>query len=282
MRVLLLFVDGLGLGSDDPAINPIHSGVCPNLERFLREHAVPVDAGLGVPGVPQSATGQTALLTGVNAAQAVGRHVEGFPGAKLKVIIREHNIFRQFAQRGLTSTFANAYFVDSTATVEEHRIQSVTTVATLSAFGKVRDKQSLLNNDAVYQDLTRESLRERGYDGPLVTPAQCAEHLAAIAARYDLTLFEYFQTDRVGHKSDAAKVRHVLAVFDEFLGGVLRLTAGRLDLILTSDHGNIEDMTQAGHTLNPVPFAVVGPAAQRLQSQVRSLTDVTPALLSLR
>jgi len=43
----------------------------------------------------------------------------------------------------------------------------------------------------------------------------------------------------------------------------------------------IEDARGRGHTLNPVPLAAVGPAAERLQRQVHSLTDVTPALLSL-
>jgi hypothetical protein len=282
LRVILLFVDGLGLGPPDPAVNPVLSGACPHLEQLLREQAVPIDPCMGVPGFPQSATGQTALLTGVNAAQAMGRHVEGFPGGELRNIIRERSLFAQMRQRGLTSTFANAYFVCDSSEVREAALQSVTTVAALSAFGRVRDRSDLERNEAVYQDLTREGLRPRGYRGPLITPAQAAEHLAAIARHYPLTLFEYFQTDRAGHGRDWLRAQQVLGQFDAFLATLLdrQAEAGYL-LVLTSDHGNIEDLAAKGHTLNPIPFAALGPGAEGLKSRVRAITDVTPALLSL-
>lgn len=280
-RTVLIFVDGLGLGVADPAINPVHSGACPNLERLLNGHAVPIDASLGLPGLPQSATGTTAILTGVNAAQIAGRHVEGFPGRQLKELIREESIYRKLAKKGLTSTFANAYFVDEVSEVEKGRHQSVTTVAALSAFGRVRDKAMLERNEAVYQDLTRESLRARGYTGPLVSPSDSARHLVGIALQNHLTLFEYFQTDRAGHSGDPALVRKVLTLLDEFLGALLPLLAQEGVLfVLVSDHGNIEDMRVHSHTSNPVPFVVVGSDAQALRDRVKSLVDVTPALVA--
>ena len=58
-RVLMVFVDGLGLGVDDPVINPVSDAVCPNLCRLLSRYARPIDAGLGVPGLPQSASVST-------------------------------------------------------------------------------------------------------------------------------------------------------------------------------------------------------------------------------
>ena len=137
-RVLLLFVDGLGLGGSDPAVNPVVGGACPALARLLAEEAVPVDACLGVPGLPQSATGQAALLTGVNAPRAMGRHVEGFPGPALQEIVREHNLLRAAAAAGLRVTLANAYFMDS-VTMAAIRRPSVTTVAALSAGVPLRE-----------------------------------------------------------------------------------------------------------------------------------------------
>jgi len=166
-RTLFILVDGLGLGSNDPAVNPIVSGVCPNLLQLIQQHAIPIDAGMGVEGIPQSATGQTALLTGVNAARHMGRHVAGFPGPSLQKIIRENNIYDKLAANGFSSTFANAYYVTDVREVETRKIQSVTTVSALKAFGCVRDKAMMEQGKAVYQDLTRESLRSRGYDGPL-------------------------------------------------------------------------------------------------------------------
>jgi 2,3-bisphosphoglycerate-independent phosphoglycerate mutase len=281
-RTLFILVDGLGLGSPDPGVNPLYSGVCPGLLGLLENHAVPLDAGMGMPGIPQSATGQTALFTGVNAAQAMGRHVEGFPGPGLRDIIRQHNIYDKLIGLGFRSTFANAYYVDDMEEVHSRRRQSVTTVAALKAFGVVRDRAEMMKGQAVYQDLTRASLRERGYEGDLITPAESAHHLLGIAAGYDFTMFEYFQTDRMGHKGTRDEVEAVLALFDQFLAEVSRFAEeeGNL-LVLTSDHGNIEVSSTPLHTTNPVPLVAVGNGAERLKREAKSILDVAPLVLRL-
>jgi hypothetical protein len=248
---------------------------------LLAEHALPVDARLGVAGAPQSATGQTTLLTGVNAARIAGRHVEGFPGKELKQIIVEHNIFARMKAANLSATFANGYFVSGMSEVHNARFQSVTTVAALSAFGSVRDRHDIENNRAVYHDLTRESLLSRGYSGPVITPREAAQHLLAIAGSHDLTLFEYFQSDRAGHRADMAAACSVLALLDRFLETLLQQAPPRdMLLVVTSDHGNVEDLSTPLHTHNPVPFVAVGRGATKLQDGLDSLTDVTPALLA--
>jgi 2,3-bisphosphoglycerate-independent phosphoglycerate mutase len=281
-RTILVFVDGLGLGDADSSINPIHSGVCPVLERLLKDDSVPIDARLGVPGLPQSATGQATLLTGCNAAEVMGRHVEGLPGPKLKTVVREKNVFSRLIERGYTCTFANAYFTDDMNEVRSRRHQSVTTVASLQAFGAVRDTAAMLGNRAVYQDLTRQFLRSRGYTGPDVTPRESAAHLLAIAGEHDFTLFEYFQTDLMAHKGTADDVRRVLSQLNEFLEGLLAWPKepGHL-LLLTSDHGNIEDSRTKVHTENPVPLMAMGEGSDRLKAKIESLVDFVPALLEL-
>jgi hypothetical protein len=281
-RTLFILVDGLGLGPRDPLLNPIYGGSCPCLQHLLDNHAVPIDAGMGVAGTPQSATGQTALLTGVNAAREMGRHVEGFPGPSLRDIIRARNIYDQLTALGFTATFANAYFTTDMDEVRTRRIQSVTTVSALKAFDRVRDTAAMLEHRAVYQDLTRESLRERGFTGPLVTPAESARDLLAIAAEHDFTLFEYFQTDRMGHKGTREEVNRVLALFDAFLAVALHFAEqpGHL-FLMTSDHGNIEESGSSSHTSNPVPLVALGQGAEFLKAHVRSVTDVTPALMEL-
>ena len=277
---LLVFIDGLGIGPSDETINPIYGGGCPHLFALLDRHAQAIDACLGVPGLPQSATGQTALLTGVNAAQAIGRHVEGFPGAALRKIIVEQNIFCHLRRHGLRSTFANGYYVADLEDVRRARRQSVTTVATLGALGTVRTQMDIENDRAVYQDLTRQSLREKGYAGPLVTPEQAAAHLVDITMAHDLTLFEYFRTDRAGHRGDPSATRDVLSLLDAFLGALTLGAAKRGYLmILTSDHGNVEDCRTRLHTLNAVPFVAFGEGADELQGRVASLTDITPLIV---
>jgi hypothetical protein len=282
LHTLLLFVDGLGMGSDDPQVNPVIGGACPCLQRLLTETAKPIDAQLGVTGIPQSATGQTALLTGINAAQVMGRHVEAFPGPALRTVIEAHNIFRQLAALGLQCTFANAYYVDDIAEVARRHRLSVTTVAAWQAFRAVRDAAHLRRDQAVYQDLTRETLRSRGYEGPLIAPREAARHLLDIAAANDFTLFEYFLTDRIGHRGEPEAARRILAQFDEFLCAIEPwFHRPRRLLLLTSDHGNLEDLRTHMHTANPVPFVAVGAHAAWLRRRIASLVDVTPAIVAL-
>ena len=272
--ILFVFVDGLGLGSDHPAENPLADRKrFPTLSRMLSQ-SLPLDATLGVPGLPQSATGQAALLTGLNVSELMGRHIEGFPPPRLKVLVQEHNIFSKLLATGKTCTFANEYFLDDVAHIPSKR-ESVTTVATLSAFGEVRGKSKLEKNRAVYHDLTREALRPRGYSGPLISPEEAAIHLIDIAADYDFTLFEFFQTDHAGHSGDEQRVFQTLEKLDRFFAA-LRSFSGLL--IMTSDHGNIEDMTTRTHTLNPVPFYASDPS---LFQQMERIDQLTPQILRL-
>lgn len=281
-QTLFLFVDGLGLGVHEPTINPVYSGRYPVLERLLKVDAVPIDPQLDTPGRPQSATGQATILTGVNAARVCGRHVEGYPGPALKEIIRAHNIFRTLQSRGYRSTFANAYHLNDVAEVHALRRQSVTTVAALQAFNAVRMMDDLRAGRAVYQDVTRDIIRQRGVDVPAVTPEEAAAHLISIAGDHDFTFFEYFQTDLMAHKGTPDDVDRVLSTINRFVAALLPYAdeAGHL-FIMTSDHGNIEDGTQRQHTQNPVPFIAKGQGAAALRDRIKRLEDITPALLDL-
>ncbi len=277
LKVLFIFVDGLGIGSDDPVSNPLCSPQYPYLGRLL-SNAVPLDACLGIEGLPQSATGQASLLTGVNAAQAVGRHIEGFPPPTLKKLIEHENLFLKLRKTGKQPTFANSYW-----TTDPHRIpprrQSVTTVMTLSALGHVRGKNDLLNGKAVTHDITRWTMHQRGYDGPLVTPEEAAGHLLDVAEENDFTLFEYFLTDRAGHSGKPELAAQCLSNLERFLSrlAVFSEQPNHL-LMLSSDHGNIEDRTTFSHTKNPVPLVALGHEATAFGS-LRSITEVTPAIL---
>lgn len=281
-KTIFVFVDGLGMGERDARVNPVYSGGCPFLCEMLEQHSVPIDACLGVSGVPQSATGQTALLTGINAPERIGRHVEGFPTVALRELIREDNIFLRLKQRGYACSFANAFWLDSLEGVRRPMKYSVTTVATLSGVGWVRTKDRLAVNEAVYHDLTREALRARGYTGALIAPEEAAKHLMKIARQEDFTLFEFFQTDIQGHRGGAEDVDLVLRKLDAFLSALWSWTKEhRSLLVLTSDHGNIEDRRQRSHSRNSVPFVAAGWASDPLKRSVKRLTDVVPALLEL-
>jgi bisphosphoglycerate-independent phosphoglycerate mutase (AlkP superfamily) len=276
-HLVLVFVDGLGWGSDDPTRNPCAHASGKFLRELYKRSGKRTDACLGVPGLPQSATGQTTLLTGINAAQAINGHLEGFPNEALRTIIRENNVFSHLLARGLTVTFANAY---QRQRYEDVPHKSVTTVATFSALGTVRGLDDLRRGQAVYQDLTNHYLIEQGHAVPLVSPEQAGENLADLVRQHHFTLFEYFQTDRAGHTMDMQRAQKVLAELQRFLGALLTAIDRRDTLfVLTSDHGNIEDLAIKTHTRNPVPTVAEGLDAAEFLAGVESITDITPAIV---
>ncbi|MCF7817987.1 MAG: hypothetical protein K9M54_08905 [Kiritimatiellales bacterium] len=277
LKVIFVFVDGLGIGADDPAVNPLLDPRFPNLGRMLK-HAIPLDACLGVDGTPQSATGQATLLTGINAPKLMGRHIEGFPPPALKHMIQRENLFAKLRQLGKRCTFANSYWMDDPHLIPPRR-QSVTTVMTLAALGGVRHKAELLSGQAVNHDITRWTMHTRGYDGELVTPEAAADHLLGIAEEHDFTLFEYFLTDRAGHSGNPDLVLQCLETLERFLPrvGTFAENPDRL-FLLCSDHGNIEDGTTRAHTKNPVPLVALGDRTEHFQS-VENLTGIVPAIL---
>ncbi len=277
LKIIFVFVDGLGIGSSDPATNLLCGDRFPNLGKMLAS-ATPLDARLGVDGLPQSATGQATLFTGVNAARELGRHVEGFPPARLKETIRRENIFTKLRKLGKSCTFANAYWIDDPHRIPPRR-QSVTTVMSLSALGKVRGKKELMAGKAVNHDITRHTMHTRGYDGELIVPETAADHLIGIAEKHDLTLFEYFLTDRAGHARNRDLVFQTLDTLERFLPRVGTFAEQPNHLfLLGSDHGNIEDLSTFSHTCNPVPLVALGTFAEKFQA-LETLADVVPAIL---
>ncbi len=281
MKILFLFIDGVGL-RPPAADNPVNPEVCPTLCRLLREHAKPIDACLGVEGPPQSATGQATMFTGLNCSAAMGKHCEGFPGPALRQLIDENNLFLQLRQRQKRVSFADAYLVGSAEELAMRRFKSVTTVMALTTPEVITTVDDLMDDNAVMQDLTRETIQDRYPDIPVIPPQRAAEHLFALASKHDFTLYEFFQTDVSGHSMDYARACAVLRTYDRFLTALVALTdAAGITLVITSDHGNIEDMSERGHTRNPIPFIAFGPKEAQLRVKVESLVDVTPAILAV-
>ncbi len=290
--LLIVFVDGVGLRAAE-AGNPFSDRPLPSIAALAGGPLVAgcareepgrcvneVDATLGVDGLPQSGTGQTALFTGINAAQVVGRHVPAFPGPRLKAIIESHGLLATAARAGRRVAFANAftpaYLRDLTAGT---RRASVTVHAATCAGVVLRSEPELLRNDAVTWDFERDFYRRAvGEHVPAIEAAQAGAHLAALAARHDLTLYETFITDLVGHGRIPLTAGDAIERLDRFLGGVLAAREPGLTLVLCSDHGNIEEPEHARHTRNPVPLIALGPRAVSFAGS-RSIVDLTPAVL---
>ncbi len=210
---------------------------------------------MGVDGIPQSATAQTALFTGINAARKIGRHIQGFPGQALREIIASDSIFKKLLEKGLQVAFANAYVKYRLDDLSNMNLRSVTTVMVQSTLGWVRDIEYLIKGAAVYHDLTHETL-DNIPELDRITPEKAAENLAGIAEKYDFTLFEYFLTDRAGHSTEIEFIGKTLTEFSTFFCRLIHATSENTVLILTGDHGNCEDISSKKHTRNPVPLFV--------------------------
>ena len=287
--VLLFFIDGLGIGTRGPH-NPLD-----NLPEgtplavfqheapptFLDGIVVPTDPRLGIEGRPQSASGQTTILTGINAPAAVGYHKQGFPNKALLEIIGEHSIFRQLKQAHVEPiTFANAYtkrFFD-----ERPRWVSATTAAVEAAGLHFRTVEDVKSGRAVFMDYTNRILIERGEDVSLRSEHEAATVLARIVSENRFTLYEYFITDKVGHAQDMPLAKSVLTSLALFIRELLtRLDLNRTTVILTSDHGNIEDLSLRNHTLHDVPTIVWGNQRAAIAARIKTLADITPAIVAL-
>jgi 2,3-bisphosphoglycerate-independent phosphoglycerate mutase len=287
MSIILFFIDGLGIG-ERGAQNPLDGlSEAEPLAVFRDEEPrviydgalVRTDARLGVEGRPQSASGQTTILTGINAPARLGYHKQGFPNEAMREIIREHSIFLQLKRAGIEPVvFANAYTQNFFET--RPRWVSATTAAVEAAAMSFRNLEDLRAGRAIFQDYTNQMLIERGEKLKPRSPEEAGEILADIAREHRFTLYEYFITDKIGHAQDFDKAREVLTNLARFIRTLLsRLDLSKTTVLLTSDHGNIEDLSARNHTLNQVPTLIWGEQRDGIAARIRSLADITPAIV---
>lgn len=291
MRTVLLFIDGYGWGGSDPTRNPQHAygGDLLRLPDLPATGLVdlsrsgcarPIDAVLGIAGLPQSATGQTTLLSGVNAQAALGKHLTGFPNDALRAILLEHSVLRQLTRLGRRACFLNAFRPRFFEFPRERQLQfSATTVANLAADLPFFGLDDIAAGRSIYQEFTNTELRAMGFDLDPLTPADAGRVLGRAAADYDFVLYEYFQTDKAGHSGESERVCAELVKLEDFLGVVLDTMPPDTLLLLTSDHGNLEDLGTRRHTTNPVPLMAWGPGAEAFVASLERLDQVTPAIV---
>ena len=303
MRVLIVFVDGVGLGSSDPALNPLAAADLPVLRRLLEGRApvaeaapfhgvsaslVAVDATLGVDGTPQSGTGHAALLTGEDAVRMFGRHQGPWVPTALRPMVAERSVLARAKTAGLAVAFANAYpeeLVERAAEegVSGRRLGPLRAGPPLAALGAgvlTRHTAALERGDAVASEITNDGwIRHLGRTSlPRIESEAAGRNLARIAAAHDLTLFAHYTTDTVGHRGTFAEAVASMEKLDRFLGGVLEGGAGDLLTLVVSDHGNLEDPT-VQHTRNPALGVVVGAGHRGVAERMVDLTRVVPLVL---
>jgi 2,3-bisphosphoglycerate-independent phosphoglycerate mutase len=296
-RILFVFLDGIGIGDADPEVNAFLGADLPHLrsllggrlpvqatfgsERVLEAKEcvlLSVDARLGVPGRPQSGTGQTALLTGRNAPALFGRHFGSWVPTPLRPMLAEQNVLSRAHRGGASVAFVNAH----PPQLPLSRRPSAPALAAHAAGLAARGAAELAAGQALASSITNERWRTVLPEAhiPKVTASIAGERLAGMARTSRLTMFAHYDTDFAGHRRSLAQAVRALERVDAFLGGVRRALPADSLLLIASDHGNLED-ARTGHTLNPVPVIAVGPGRDVFAERVHAIIDVAPALLEL-
>lgn len=290
--VHLFFMDGVGMGGDDPEINPFVTAVMPTLTTLLgegwylpngrliteRASLIPTDANLGMPRKPQSATGQAAILTGRNVPQIIGEHYGPKPNQAVRDVLAEGTLFSEVVANGgqaaLISPYPQGYYE---AINRGKRRYSSVPQAAVNAGLSLMTAADLRHGRAVSPGFTGQGWHDfLGYtDIPLLTLEEAGRQIANIAQDYTFSFFEHWPSDRAGHRGSLAEAVKHLELIDGALGGLLEAWDDETGLlIITSDHGNIEEKNQRNHTRNPVPTILVGSGSQTLAEQINDLTDI--------
>jgi hypothetical protein len=290
--VLVVFLDGVGIGPPDPSVNPFLTARLPTLSGALggrlptldepridsrSGRAFPLDACLGVPGTPQSGTGQVALLTGRNAPKLFGRHFGPWPPVRLRPLLGEKNFLSRARGEGATVRFANAYPDGYPGARSSRRVAAVP-LSALAAGVLDRNQASLAAGEAVASEIVNDGwIRHFSANIPRVSAEDAGVNLARVSRGSDLTLFAHYDTDAAGHSGEMSQAVQALERVDAFLAGVLSETDRDTLVLVASDHGNIEDV-RGGHTRNPALGLAFGAAAAPLAVPKR-LTDLARLVL---
>lgn len=300
MHILFIFLDGVGLGADDPERNPFARAHLPTLSHLLngerplastprtespRALFIPTDACLGVAGPPQSATGQAAILTGLNVPSLIGGHWGPKPNAAVAEIIERESLFLRLKERGLEAALLSGYPPRYFEAIDSgKRNYSAVPLAVTAAGLPLFTIDDVRAGRAFGTDFTNLGWHRelKITDVPVYTPREAGHRLAEVARRYHFAFFEHWLTDYFGHRGTLADACRLLETFDAVLGGLLEAWDDRAGLIvITSDHGNLEDLGHRHHTRNAVPTFVIGEARQTFANGHRDLTHFAPSILRL-
>ncbi len=290
LHIIYLFIDGIGFAPYDTETNPF--------SRYAKSYLAPlggkepakslpadffmkkIDPHQGVAGLPQSASGQCSLWTGVNGSLVTGYHKSGFPGYTLKKIIKKHSIIKKLNEANYKATLLNAYsprYIEHLK--KKPRLWSASSCVQHASGQDFHTHEDIPSGQAIYMDYTHEimhrlfeHLRE---EFPVISPAQVAQNIITRARNYDLVLHEFFLTDKAGHSANwelaAWCVKTIEAVLTQLID---KINPQKELLLVTSDHGNFECMDIKTHSHNAVPLFAYGAYAEEAIDEINELTDI--------
>ncbi|MDD8018415.1 MAG: hypothetical protein PHP42_08580 [Bacteroidota bacterium] len=298
MSFYFIFWDGVGYGKKNPKVNPFFAAKLPTFQNFFQGNLPslsfkkfssdvvslsPVNTTLGVAGLPQSGTGQTAIMTGVNASKFIGKHFGPHPYSTLVPLIKEKNLFTRVQQLNKSFFFANGYPKRYFDYIFGPRGKVPTIALSYLSTGKeLNTHLHIKEGRAISADISGTRWKELGHpEIDAMNPIDAGKSFYTLGKNTDLIFFEYFVPDFAGHKRDMPMAVETLERMDGFLQGILQNFDYQNDVVLMiSDHGNVEDLSVKTHTRNPVPLIVIGKDHRYFSSHIKRLTDVTPTVIS--
>lgn len=294
MSLLFIFIDGIGVG-ENHSLNPLADKNLKSFSFFTGKNGFhreceevigdtklfkTIDANLGVRGLPQSGTGQVTLFSGINASEMIGKHFGPYPYSSTKPLLVKNSLFKKVIELGKEPHFLNAYPDIFFKKSETRDRWTSTTLMVRSAGIRLNRIEDIKEGKAITAEIIQNAWRDMlGLDVPEIKPVDASERALNALRKYDLVLYEYYLTDKAGHEMNREKADFVLERLDEFLMGIIKKIKPTDTLVITSDHGNLEDLTIKTHTRNPVPLFVKGKVEPF--KKVESITGVTPAILEV-
>lgn len=284
-KLLFFFLDGVGLGKlENNPITELFKNI--TSEDFILDNypkiddnylLMPIDAVLGVPGIPQSATGQTSIMTGINGQKVLGHHHTAFPNETLISLIKDKNLLLALKNMGIKTTCANMYSKEYFERREKmsKNMFPVSALSIKHSSTPFRFLKDYNNGEAVFADITNDIIKSRGYDIDIITPEKAGENMLNIFKNHDFVFFEYFITDSYGHKRLEDKLKGEVNKINRFLETLWNNGNNNIDIIITSDHGNCEDISTGNHTLNPVPLFYLSKNRKLKDYLIKNVKDIS-------
>ena len=300
MRALLLFIDGIGIGMDDPQVNPFSVAHLPTLTRLTNGQRwvkdigrvqtplatfIPTDPRMGIEGLPQSASGQASIITGRNVPALIGEHYGPRPNPPIQAIIREGTLFDAVNSVGKTSALIAAYPQQLHDEIKRgKRLPASYQQAILQQGKPLLGIDDLLHDRAISEDWTNQAWHDfLGHpEVPLISAYEAGRKLAKISRQHDFTFMSHWMTDYVGHRGSLSDAVQLLERLDELFRGLLDEWHPEEGIILlTSDHGNMEAIGNRRHTANDVPTLILGEQKDIIAPSIHTLADIAPSLKEL-
>ena len=106
---------------------------------------------------------------------------------------------------------------------------------------------------------------------------------------YDFILLNFANGDMVAHTGDIEATKKAVKVVDQCTHEIVNAFVGNGGIaLITADHGNAEELINletgeidTEHSINPVPFIIVGSDLPPKQLKYGALKDISPTILDI-